>query len=846
MFDTYPLLSRFVLFILLPAIIATALGLAYVDRSLPKRSGALFLAGLGEPVHVTFDAHGTPTVLSSNDDDAFFAQGYLHASERLWQMELQRRLVQGRLSEIFGEGSVSGDRWMRILGLQHAALEAWAHLDADSQRALEAYANGVNALLNSKKQLPVEFYIFGVAPDAWKPVDSLAWEKMLALLLGGNFGDELMRVDALHLIDLKQFKTFFPYDLPDAKSFPRGPGYTDFIAQKSVDRSANRQRTGACDFRLFDEQSASLVFNNNWPCDVQFSGSNAWVVTGRYTKSGAPMVVGDPHLPIEQPSMWYAIQMHGAALSVSGMSLVGVPGVVIGRNANIAWAATNSISDQQDLFALDIPLDNSSVYRTDRGYAPITMTDEWIKINPGFPVMLNKAIEPVKVTIRRTALGPIISDAFKEAPAVYALRWSSLDADDKSFEAFFRLQYAKDWGDFEAALALLKGPGLTVVYGDVRGNIGSQLAGSLPRRGRGAGTLPQLAYYTDDAWHGYVPFEDMPRLFNPSSGLIVSANDQILSPQNLVVSHEWLSPSRKLRIAQLLEENIDGGNRFDANSMSRIQTDSFDSEAHKITVLLKARGLAAILMSRVPRKLAATAGKDIQYFMNWDGKYSLDSVGATLFHYWLSEFKPIVFHALNPDGLPLEKNRLANSLMDRVQLEEIANMLTAPSEWCRPKPADAIMCENEVIEGFYAAISELILETKTDNNQLWKWGAMQRSEYSHVPFGTVKAFGNWFTRVESTPGSENTINLARSIPDKHGGLKQIFGPSYRQVFDLGNRDTSYYVLPTGESGILASPNYADMALAFRHGKICQYAHISDSAGDSNVAQAQELVLLPVK
>jgi len=821
MLERYPLLSRFGLFVALPICVVVLIVFRQLEISISPRNGEIVVPHLRAPVEITFDAQGTPSIRAFTDHDAYFAQGFLHASERMWEMELQRRLVDGRLSEILGARAVASDHWMRILGLYRSANDAWQILDDNAKVALQAYADGVNAWIASTPKLPPEFLILGVKPEFWTPIDSLGWQKMLALDLGQNMYRELTRVAALRRMSPNQMMTFFPFDPPIGGQSYDSRQLTSSIRHDSPTANGNASAFQGEKFRNWNE--GKLFFEQVWHLGVPFSGSNAWVVSGKHTKSGAPVIVSDPHLSAEQPSIWYAIQLTGDKLSVTGMSLVGVPGVLIGRNENVAWAATNSMGDQQDLFVVDVPIENNNVYRTDRGLAPIATTSEMIKVRPEYPAILNKQIEPIEIRVRRTKLGPLISDALLNSDEIYALRWSGLDPDDHSFECFFRLQYAKNWNDFVEALRVLKAPSLSFLYADVHGNIGSQVAGAIPVRGHGVGILPERAYNTHEYWQGYIPFEKLPREFNSLSGVIVAANDQISTDQTIVISHEWASPVRKERISQLIDALINHGELLDVENMSRIQLDVVDAGALRLLRLLSEEKLQKLILENAPKELERMTTDATRVVFTWDGKYTAGSTGATIYHYWVEELKRRIFHELDSKGLPLEKNALAQSLMELVQDDQIVKILSGKDdEWCIHRPAQIVDCQEDVVLAFYSALKAIKQKTKSSNADQWQWGALHRVEYAHQPFGQVKALGKLFDRIEPVGGSANTINVSIARESNKGWLKQIVGATFRQIFDLSSRSESFYILPTGQSGHFLSSHYDDMIKPFIAGKLDRF------------------------
>lgn len=818
MLKRYPFISRLLLFVVLPATLL-ALGLyATVADSLAQRDGERQLPALRAPATVAFDGYGVPRVTAATDRDAFFVQGYLHASERMWQMELQRRLVQGRLSEVFGGNMVPSDRWMRTLGLRRAADDTWRATGPEGRAVLQAYAEGVNAWLQTTATLPPEFLAFGLHPDPWKPADSLAIQKLFALELAQNMYAEIDRVSALRMLAPEKLRTFYPHD-PDLKGYlPQAPEAPARVATAAGDR-----------FRDFRDAYARL--ERDWGVGARFSGSNAWAVSGALTRSGAPLLAGDPHLATRHPSVWYAIQLQGKRLQVQGMSLAGIPGILVGRNAKVAWAATSLMADQQDLFALDVPEDDNRNYRTSHGPEPISISEETLRIRPDFPAFLNKDIEPVDIRVRRTRIGPVVSDALASTDATYALRWSALDADDRSFEAFLGLQYAQDWSGFRNALRLLKAPGLTFVYADAAGNIGSQVAGALPRRGYGEGVLPLPAYDPAHGWQQYIPFDALPSRYNPPGGMIASANGRVELPGYPAISHEWAPSIRENRILALLRAHTRRGARLDVQTMSTMQNDVFNAAAARLVRFSASSGMQQAVVATAPEEIRGMVQQAAHEVFAWDGRFSPDSAGATVYHYWLVEMKKRIFGELNPGGWALDRNPLARSLMLSVGEDELMRILRGENDhWCVRRMRDRINCQKELVDGFHAAVVAVRDKTNSQDPSGWRWESVARVRYVHQPLGRIRAL-EWLLNDEyPMRGSKDTLSVADAQEDEDGRLTQTFGVSSRQIFDL-SRPGGYYVLPTGQSGHFLDAHYDDMADGFASGEVMGYcAQASCQAG----------------
>lgn len=829
MLKKYPILSRFSVFLVLPILIFVIAAYWSIEQSLPNYSGQMVLDGIVKPVTVEFDNYGTPTVNAQTDRDAYFAQGYLHASERFWQMELQRRIVQGRNSEVLGRAAYATDLWMRTLGLKISAEKAWESIGLGAKNALTAYAAGVNAWINSIKELPPEFVILGIEPEQWTEIDSLAWQKVLALNLGLNMYGEMNRLSALKVISPQQLKTFYEYD-PDiapvelyeekfqtnkSNDLPMKSLLSKLSVSNDTVNEKEHQR-----FRSWQELTNNL--EQTWSLGIPYTGSNSWAVSGKYTKSGNPILANDPHLGVQQNSPWYAIQLKGDKLDVTGVSLVGIPGVALGRNRNIAWGTTSLMSDQQDLFYLEVPLDDNTSYFTDEKRRAIEVVTETIKIRADAPDILNKVIQPVEIEIRRTDIGPVVSDAVQAKGEAVVLRWSALDNDDRSYESFYQLQYATNWQEFRSAVSLLKAPGLHFVYADKAGNIGSQVAGHMPVRGSGVGILPQHANKSDNLWQGYVPFEQLPNIYNPRSGVVVSANNKIESDKGIVISHEWAPMARNKRINYLINDLVDSGHSLTIQDMVKIQNDTVDLNAKFLYPLLQRKSLINLIRKNATEDTREMVDHALIELSQWNTEYRVSSAAASIYEYWLNEIRSQIFYnELNPAW---NNANVSNDLIEGVSEEQLAKILANENnQWC--VKSNDIPCQSELIDSFYSAIDLLSKQTGSENVADWQWGELHHIEFSHALFSNVVE--KPFKQKIPMGGSINTINIAIWVKYPSGGYRKSLGASVRQVFDLGSKgkgdtpseEKNAYILPTGQSGHFLSAHYGDQTSPYMNGEI---------------------------
>jgi penicillin amidase len=837
--------------VLLPLIIFFVILLVHIDRSLPKYTGEVLVDGITSPVNIRFDLYGTPTLIAESDKDAYFAQGYLHASERMWQMDIQRRLTQGRTSEVFGRNSVNTDIWMRTLGINEAAKKSWRGLSEDAKGALTAYTKGVNAWLKSSQALPLEYLYLGIEPEPWKENDSIAWQKMLALKLGHNMFGELRRLKALSIISHEQYETFFPIDPKIKMSTNSNIAETNNTNSNALERKSifpnkkNETRRKSKHSKPGFQQDIADV----WFLGDRFAGSNAWVVSGKHTKSKYPILSNDPHLNLSQNSLWYSLQMKAKRLDVSGMSIVGVPGITLGRNKNIAWGATSLMSDQQDLFVLDIPLDDNTSYETDLGRKKIYYEEETIRIRADFPEALNKRIKPITVRIRRTEIGPIISDVIQTSGETMALRWSALDDNDLSFEAFFKLQYADNWEEFRTAVQFLKAPGLNFLYADNYGNIGSQAGGHFPVRGKGTGVLPQESFISKNLWRDYVSFDKLPKIFNPQSGIIVSANNEIDTNHDIVISNNWASEARYKRINQQIRELISNKKNITVDDMLTIQQDIVDLNTLAFLKTLQNKMLFQAIREKAPVELRKIISESLSELLTWKAEYAVDSVGASIYYYWIKEFKKAVFSNQIDKKLFISTNSqdISSRLADLVSEEYLQKLLLEKENvWCTRKSSEIYSCQSELIDSFYTAIRELKDDTRSLDLLDWKWGDLHSTKYTHDLLSSDNLIGKLFTKIIPVGGSPNTINVSNAIEKNTGGFEQSLGASFRQSFDMGADAKECNILPTGQSSHFTSRHYRDQMKVYYNNLINCHVKLNQDRTSiiTDVESGDSIALIP--
>ncbi|HLB07120.1 MAG TPA: penicillin acylase family protein [Alphaproteobacteria bacterium] len=732
-------------------------GYLWLRGSLPETEGSLELAGLNGPVEIARDEFGIPFIRAESAEDALFAMGFVHAQDRLWQMEVQRRTGQGRLSEVFGARTLKADKFLRALGIARAAEAGWAHLDEATRRAFKAYAAGVNAELKSRSgPLPLPFLLLGVEPEPWRPIDSLIWIKMMAWDLGGSWRQEWLRARLAKRLGPARARELFPgYPADGPLLLPELPPLAELLPAA-----------------LRGQSPAGL-------------GSNAWVLASRLSEEGAPLLANDPHLSLEAPSQWYLASLAWPGQSVAGATLPGVPLPVLGRNERIAWGFTNTNPDVQDLFVERVDRKNPARYLTPEGSRPFAVREEVIGV---------KDAEPVTLSVRETRHGPVISDLFESRPGlsedeVLAFAWTALLPDDATARAGLRLAQASNWAEFVAALEDLHAPQMTVLYADVDGNIGVYAAGRVPIRSGGDGSLPSPGWNGGHDWQGFIPFDRLPHAFNPPSGQIVSANQRLTGDAYpYFLTHDWAPPYRARRIERLLADHRPQS----AVSFLDIQTDIRSEMAAELTPLL----LALAMPEDDAQRWAVGELEDWTYVM------AAERPEPLIFAAW----QRALVRALFADELG---DDFAEFWSPRPLL--VVRVLRHDEPWCDDiATPETESCRAIVTRSLAEALADLSARYG-ERRAAWRWGMAHRAVMREPVLAEIPFVGSWFTIDRPSDGGNFTVNVAGyEMREDAEPFAQRTAPGYRAIYDLSDSAVFQAVQNMGQSENPFSPHYADL------------------------------------
>lgn len=762
------------LLVLVVVVLGGSGGYLWLRRSLPQTSGDIRVRGISGPVTIVRDRDGVAHITGTTDADAVFGLGFVHAQERLWQMEVQRRIGHARLSEIFGATTLQTDKFLRTLGVARAARSALERLDSETLAWLEAYTAGVNAFLATNPVLPPEFLILGVQPEPWQPIDSLVWAKMMAWDLGGNWSNELMRATLIAKIGPEDAPFLMPPYTADGPLIMSAAGVVSPATAADTPHTPLKPETTR---RMLD-LAQELQFLNR--IGDQLAGSNNWVIGGSRTASGKPLLVNDPHLANRIPSIWYLAHIQGSTINVIGATFPGLPVVVIGHNGRIAWGVTNTGPDVQDLYIERIDARNHAEYNGRR--EPVTLISEVITV---------KDAEPVTLTVRITRHGPVISDVLEDIDEPLAFRWTALDPEDTTLRAFINLNRARNWQEFVAALRDYKAPMQNFVYADVEGNIGFYAPGLVPIRRNGDGSVPVPGWTDEYEWIGYVPFAELPHIYNPPQDYIVTANNQVVGDDYpYLLGTSWAAPYRARRIIELIEQK----SALTVADMRAMLGD---------VVSLHARELLPILREVTPNEPREAAA--LELLRSWDGTMAGDSAAAAVFQGYYHALLEAVF----ADELGEFFSETYRHRRDFAAMALRRVLLEGGQEWCDNVKTIATTedCATILATAFSKGLAAMATAQGEEDPSRWRWDRVHQAVFPHNPFSQVGALRGIFERRTPTGGDSFTVNVAPMRLNE--GYLQYNAPSYRQIIDFANLEESRFIQTTGQSGNVLSNRYSD-------------------------------------
>lgn len=846
--------------LVLALLVAAASGWVYVTGSLPRHEGSVQLPGLTAPVTVERDGDGIPLIRARTEGDAYFALGYVHAQDRLFQMEMQRRVGAGRLSEIAGARTVPVDKLMRTLGHYRRAEAVFSRLSPDLRAAMAAYAAGVNAWIETRDRLlPPDMLLIG-EPEPWKPADSLVWAELMAMTLSANWSTELMRARLAESLDEAQIDQLYP-PTPDgapitlddrAGTVPAGDhraasvleppsGASQAIASQAIASQAAASHgiaspaadpvsrafaAAGLDPAAIGRLIGTTLLTAAPPALQPATASNSWVLSGAITETGRPILANDPHLRFQAPIMWYLARLEigdGAdRRTLAGATVPGVPVVVIGHNGRIAWGLTTTAADTQDLFIERIDPQNPSQYLAPGSPRLFETRNEWIRVagslwNPF------AGDDLVSHTVRTTRHGPVVSDIdgdfadITDGGHVVALAWTGFDGPNMTAQAMFDVNHARNWDEFRAALINFHVPMQNVAYADVDGTIGIISPGRVPIRRQGDGRRPVPGWTDAFDWIGRVPYEDLPVAVNPPSGRLVNANNALVSDDypHLITADWPYTGYRARRIAEMLDigqaasqaAGLAGGTTGDGGPGPHTVDGSADLQLD--TRSLFAADLLPLMTGITPTDPRLTEA--LAMLRGWDGAMRRTRPEPLIFATWWREL-----------ARHLYADELGEALFDAYtgwHTGFVKRALTDWPVWCDNVETDTRTetCADILAASLADAVSILTADYGEDLSG-WSWGAAHQATFKHPMFGFIPFVRTLTDMALPSDGGMFTVNrggtrLAGDRPVfRHG-----FGAGLRALFDLSDLDRSRFMIATGQSGNPMSPLYGNLVQRWRDG-----------------------------
>ncbi|MHA1536944.1 MAG: penicillin acylase family protein [Alphaproteobacteria bacterium] len=764
-------LGRIFLGLTVLILVAGVGGYFVLRSSLPKTDGMVVVQGLEKPVEIIRDSNGIPHIFASNDRDASFALGYVHAQDRLLQMELMRRFGAGRLAEIVGAPALGVDRVSRTLGLYRLAEASLANLQPQTRAGLKAYAAGVNAYLATHEGvLPPSFHLLGFKPEPWRPADSLVWGRIMATRLAFNWRRELLRAYFAKKLGADKIAALWP---PAPKQAPYS------LAGGNGKRS-----------HYFDAPGVGSILAAI-PRNFGTGASNAWALSGARTRTGKPILANDPHLQIGAPILWYLAHIETPAGKIIGATVPGVPTVIVGHNGNIAWGFTTTYADTDDVFIERIDPKSPGKYLTANGPRPFKTRVETIRV---------KSAKAVRLVIRETHHGPVLNGmldkrALAAIPAgqVLALSAPWLRRNDTTPDALYALNRAHNWSQFTAALRRWVAPPQNITYADIGGTIGLFTPGLIPIRKKGEGYLPVPGWSGKYDWERFIPFAELPFVKNPVSGRVVNANNRLVGPDYPhFISREWGHHYRASRISRLLAKTP----KHTIDTTVRIQGDRLSVMAADVLPLLLAAPVKGEAQNEAVRLLRS-----------WNREMDRTRPEPLIFMTWFRE----VSRALYADEL--------GTLFPRyfgMRPGVVRYMLTKDTSWCDDvKTPGKETCEQRIALALDRALVDL---RKRHGGKLadLRWGEAHYADFRHPVLNFVPVLKRLANLRIPSNGGRFTVNKASPrIGDAKAPFAQRAGPGFRAIYDLANLDRSRFIIATGQSGNPLSRHYGDFVDRWR-------------------------------
>ena len=798
------------LLVVIGAVGLSGAAIAATRRALPQVSGSVTVPGLTAQVEVLRDGYGVPQIYADHPEDLFEAQGYVAAQDRFYEMDVRRHVAAGRLSELFGSSQVGNDVYVRTLGWRRTAEQELVLLSPSTRRYLDAYATGVNNYLRGRSaaQLSLEYTLLGVqglayTPEPWTAVDSLTMLQVLAWQLGANAFAEADRAGAIAAVGADRAADLYPgYPFADMAPILGRGTVVGRVFDPRASATRARPLTAALPAATLRQAGPALASVARAEAAIpalvgsgQGIGSNSWVVSGAHTASGAAMLANDPHLDTSIPSVFAQVGLHcrtvdkACPFDVSGFSITSLPGVVIGRNASIAWGMTTSNVDVEDLYLEDVAGDT---VRVGNRYEPLSVRTEEIRVRG--------EDQPRSIRIRSSRHGPLLSDADtfiadagrtgREPAPRYAVALGWVGATPgRTMDALLGVDVATDWTQFRAAASLVGAPSQNLVYADVRGNIGYQLTGAVPIRGRGDGRTPAPGWDARYDWTGRIPAAQLPYAYNPPGGVLVAANQEVIGRQ----------------YPHLLGSSYDYGWRATQLSERLADAPALTAEAaEQLFYDDRVRPAAALVPALLKLKVAdGWVAEGQRTLVGWDYDDDADSAAAAYFNVVFRDIEKLTFRDQLPAPLwPTGGDRWF-AVVDR--------LLTQPrNPWWDDVSTPRVETRDDILLAAMTLARREATSLMSRDPAGWQWGRLHRVELRHQTLGSSghAALERVFNREDDPVSGGSAVVNAMAFDDTEG-YDVSTGPAMRMLVDLGRPDGGRWVNQSGASGHVSSPHYAD-------------------------------------
>lgn len=751
-------------------------------KNLPDYNASFDLKGLEGEVNITRDKWGVPHIKAQSEHDLFFAQGFLHAQDRLWQMEMNRRIAQGRISEIFGDIALDADRVTRTLGFARLAKQDWQrYQDQPIGQVAEAFAKGVNAFLAQQKALPPEFKLLRFQPEAWSAEDIITYGRFICFKMSYGWIHELERMKLANAVGVEKA----------VELHPEYPNFNPTVLPDGIET-----------YKLDDGRLEAF----NGPYLQPLGGSNNWSVTGSLMEGGHAALCNDPHLALNMPNIWYENHLICPEFEVTGVSLVGIPLVLIGHNQHIAWGATLSFIDLQDTYIEQFTDDTFDFYQFGEQQRASTKIEEKIYIKGKKQAHIE--------TVIHTHHGPVISDILEHSDKKISLCSRPLQENDMMV-GFYALNKAKHWNDFVDACSYITAPSLNLNYADTDQNIGYYVTGSVPIRKKDEDLFPRKGWLTNYEWNGRVPFEEMPHAFNPKRGYLYSCNNKVVAddfPYDL--GNVWMNGYRAHRLQQL----FDSKEQYSLKDFARWQMDLYSIPGEQYRELV--REILTEENGNLEKQIPDTIHKMVHKFLDWDAYLTKESVGGCIYQVLKHELVGLVVgHQLDASLVQSFRGHGPKPpiLFDNEywghDTTAMLRFLKAPEQthWLKDTPAKLLIAAFEAAQKY--------LQAELGKNMAnWQWGQLHQMELMHV-LGAREPMDRIFNIKNIALGGDTDTLCQLAFQPGSAYEGTIIGASYRQLIDMGDFEKSWCIAPVGQSGNLISPHRENQLKMWLNGEL---------------------------